>query len=116
MSVNIYDDMNKLESTLRKTDEYVAVKTAMADVKGDEQALALFESFREIQMNLQQKQMAGEEIEGDELEHAQKTAQLAQENPKILAMLTAEMKLSELIEEVNRVVLKPIQDLYEGFN
>ena len=64
MSVNIYDDMNKLESTLRKTDEYVAVKTAMADVKGDEHARALFESFREIQMNLQQKQMAGEEIEG----------------------------------------------------
>ncbi|PIC85300.1 hypothetical protein CSV72_14370 [Sporosarcina sp. P20a] len=116
MSVNIYDDMNKLESTLRKTDEYIAVKTAMADVKGDEHARALFESFREIQMNLQQKQMAGEEIEGDELEHAQKTAQLAQEDPKILAMLTAEMKLSELIEEVNRVVLKPIQDLYEGFN
>ena len=115
MSVNIYDDMNKLESTLRKTDEYLAVKTAMAEVKGDEQASVLFESFREIQMNLQQKQMAGEEIPGEELEHAQKTAQLAQEDPKIMAMLTAEMKLSELVEEVNRIVLKPIQDLYEGF-
>lgn len=116
MSVNIYDDMNKLESTLRKTDEYLAVKTAMDEVKGDEHASVLFESFREIQMELQQKQMAGEEIPGEELEHAQKTAQLAQEDPKIMAMLTAEMKLSELIEEVNRVVLKPIQDLYEGFN
>ena len=115
MSVNIYDDMNKLESTLRKTDEYNAVKTAMAEVKADKEASVLFESFRDIQMNLQQKQMAGEEIAGEELEHAQKTAQLAQEDPKIMAMLTAEMKLSELIEEVNRVVLKPIQDLYEGF-
>ncbi|MBY0222807.1 YlbF family regulator [Mammaliicoccus sciuri] len=116
MSINIYDDMNKLESTLRKTDEYLAVKSAMEDVKSDEEARVLFESFREIQMNLQQKQMAGEEIAGEELEHAQKTAQLAQENPKIMTMLTAEMKLSELIEEVNRVVLKPVQDLYESFN
>ncbi|WP_153721002.1 YlbF family regulator [Sporosarcina cascadiensis] len=116
MTVNIYDDMNKLESTLRKTDQYVEVKAAMEDVKSDEEARVLFESFREIQMNLQQKQMAGEEIAGEELEHAQKTAQLAQENPKIMAMLTAEMKLSELIEEVNRVVLKPVQDLYESFN
>ncbi|WP_301107340.1 YlbF family regulator [Sporosarcina sp.] len=116
MTINIYDDMNKLESTLRKTDQYLAVKTAMEDVKGDEEARVLFESFREIQMNLQQKQMAGEEIPGEELEHAQKTAQLAQENPLIMAMLTAEMKLSELIEEVNRVVLKPVQDLYESFN
>lgn len=116
MTVNIYDDMNKLESTLRKTDEYEAVKTAMADVQTDEEANTLFRSFREIQMNLQQKQMAGEEIAGDELEHAQKTAQLAQENPKIMAMLEAEMKLSSLIEEINRVVLKPVQDLYENFD
>lgn len=116
MTVNIYDDMNKLESTLRKTDEYTAVKTAMADVQADEEASTLFKSFREIQMNLQQKQMAGEEIAGEELEHAQKTAQLAQENPKIMAMLEAEMKLSSLIEEINRVVLKPVQDLYENFD
>lgn len=116
MTVNIYDDMNKLESTLRKTDEYGAVKSAMADVQADEEANTLFRSFREIQMNLQQKQMAGEEIAGDELEHAQKTAQLAQENPKIMAMLEAEMKLSSLIEEINRVVLKPVQDLYENFD
>lgn len=115
MTVNIYDDMNKLESTLRKTDQYKAVKAAMAEVQADEEARALFESFREIQVQLQQKQMAGEEIAGEELEHAQKTAQLAQENDKILAMLNAEMQLSELIEEINRVVLKPVQDLYKSF-
>lgn len=116
MTVNIYDDINKLESTLRKTDEYLAVKTAMQEVKANEEALALFESFRDIQMNLQQKQMAGEEILEEELEQAQQTAQIAQENPVIMNMLNAEMKLSGLIEEVNRIVLKPVQDLYESFN
>jgi|DewCreStandDraft_1066081.scaffolds.fasta_scaffold23148_2 cell fate (sporulation/competence/biofilm development) regulator YlbF (YheA/YmcA/DUF963 family) len=114
MTVNIYDDINRLETSFRKTNEYAAVQQAVAEVKSDEQALALFKSFRDLQMTLQQKQMAGEEISGEELEYAQKTAQLAQANPKIEKMLQAEMGLSGLIEEVNRVLMKPVQSLYEG--
>lgn len=114
MTVNIYDDINRLETSFRKTNEYAAVQQAVSEVKSDEQALALFKSFRDLQMTLQQKQMAGEEISGEELEYAQKTAQLAQANPKIEKMLQAEMGLSGLIEEVNRVLMKPVQSLYEG--
>lgn len=114
MSVNIYDDINRLETTFRKTSEYASVQKAVAAVKADEQALALFKSFRDLQMTLQQKQMQGEEISGEELEYAQKTAQLAQSNPKIEQMLQAEMALSGLMEEVNRVLMKPVQALYEG--
>lgn len=114
MTVNIYDDINRLENTFRKTAEYAAVQKAVAEVKADEQALALFKSFRDLQMTLQQKQMQGEEIAGDELEYAQKTAQLVQSNPKIENMLQAEMALSGLIEEVNRVLMKSVQSLYEG--
>ena len=114
MTVNIYDDINRLETSFRKTNEYAAVQQAVVEVKSDEQALALFKSFRDLQITLQEKQMAGEEISGDELEYAQKTAQLAQANPKIEKMLQAEMGLSGLIEEVNRVLMKPVQSLYDG--
>lgn len=114
MTVNIYDDINRLEATFRKTAEYAAVQEAVNTVKSDEQALALFKSFRDLQMTLQEKQMSGEEITGEEMEYAQKTAQLAQANPKIEKMLQAEMGLSVLVEEVNRVLMKPVQSLYEG--
>lgn len=114
MTVNIYDDINKLENTFRRTTEYTAVQQAVSDVMSDPQALALFKSFRDLQMSLQEKQMQGLEISGEELEYAQKTAQLAQANPKIEKMLQAEMALSGLIDEVNRVLMKPVQALYEG--
>ena len=112
--INIYDDINKLEQTLRQTDEFSNVQSAVESVKADEQALALFQSFRKVQLSLQEKQMNGEEISGEEIEYAQKTAQLAQGNEKIFHMLQAEMALSQLIEEVNRVLIKPVQELYEG--
>ncbi|MET3576469.1 YlbF family regulator [Bhargavaea ullalensis] len=114
MTLNIYNDINKLEATFRQTDEYAALSKAIAAVKVDEEARNLFESFRKIQMELQQKQMAGEDLSGEELEYAQKTAQLAQHNPKIAAMLQAEMQLSRIVEDINRVLMKPVQELYEG--
>ena len=112
--INIYDDINKLEASLRQTDEFANVKAAEESVKSDQEALALFQSFRKIQLALQEKQMKGEEISGEEIEYAQKTAQLAQTNEKIFHMLQSEMALSQMIEEINRVLLKPVQELYEG--
>ena len=112
--INIYDDINKLETSLRQTDEFANVKAAVESVKSDQEALALFQSFRKIQLALQEKQMKGEEISGEEIEYAQKTAQLAQTNEKIFHMLQSEMALSQMIEEINRVLLKPVQELYEG--
>ena len=113
MTVNIYDDLNKLEETFRKTAEFAEVEQAVTEVKTDNEALTLFKNFRKIQLSLQEKQAKGEDLIADELEYAQKTAQLAQQNPKIMNMLQAEMKLSGLIEEVNRVLMKPVQNLYE---
>lgn len=112
--INIYNEINALEATFRKTAEFEALQEAVAVVKADDDALKLFQNFRKVQMDLQQKQMAGEELLEDELVYAQKTAQLAQQNEKILAMLEAEMKLSSVIEEVNRILVKPVQALYDG--
>lgn len=112
--VNIYDDANKLVLTFRKMDEFKKLETAVEAVRTDEEAKNYFTNFRDIQIKLQQKQIAGEEISEDELAYVQKAAQLAQSNPKILEMLEAEMALSNIIEEVNRVMFQPIQGLYEG--
>ena len=113
MTVNIYDDLNKLEAAFRNTSEFAGVQEAVEVVKADEEALAMFKNFRAIQMSLKERQMQGEEIEADELEHAQKTAQLAQANEKIMKMVEAEMKLSGILDEVNRVLMKPVQEIYE---
>lgn len=110
--INIYNDINKLEATFRQTAEFDALKAAVAEVKNDSEALALFQNFRKVQLNLQEKQAKGEQIQEDELTYAGKTAQLAQQNGKIEKMLQAEMALSGLIEEVNRILIKPVQELY----
>lgn len=112
--VNIYEDLNKLQATFRKTEQFENLQKAVEDVRADEQAKVLFTNFRDVQTKLQQKQVAGEEITEEEYVYLQKTAQLAQQDLKILAMLEAEMALSTVIEEVNRVITQPVQSLYDG--
>ncbi|MGI2329438.1 YlbF family regulator [Planococcus sp. YIM B11945] len=114
MAVNIYDDINKLASTFRETEEFAKLQAAVADVTADNEANDLFKNFRDLQITLQQKQAQGQDITEEEIMGAQQTAQAAQENPKILAMLEAEMGLSQMIEEVNRVLIQPVQALYES--
>ena len=112
--VNIYDDINKLVLNFRKMDEFKKLEKAVETVRANEEATKYFTNFRDIQIKLQQKQIAGEEITEEELAYVQKAAQLAQSQPVILEMLEAEMALSTVIEEVNRLMFQPIQSLYEG--
>lgn len=112
--LTIFDEINKFEGKLVNTNEFQTLKEAVDIVRADEEAKTLFTNFRDIQMKLQEKQMNGEELLEDEYMYLQKTAQLAQQNPKILAMLEAEMGLSKIIEELNQIIVKPIQSLYDG--
>lgn len=115
MTVNIYDDLNALEATLRKTEAYANVQDALEVLHSDEEATKAFMAFRELQVNFQEKQMRGEELTEEDLAHAESITQAAQENPKIITLLESEKKLSETLDEINRVLMKSIQDLYEKY-
>lgn len=106
--------MEKFDEAFRNTAEYSALKEAIETVRQDNEARQLFVNFRDVQMKLQQKQMAGEQLAEDEILYAQKVAQLAQQNAKIIAMLEAEMNVSKIIEELNRKLFTPIQEMYNG--
>ncbi|HEY9581686.1 YlbF family regulator [Savagea faecisuis] len=114
MTVNIYDDINRLEASFKQTEQFEALVAAVEVVKADEEAQRLFVAFRDMQMELQQQQAMGVDMTEEQLTEAQQVAEQAQTNEKIMAMLQAEMQLSEVLNEVNRVLVKPIQDLYNG--
>ena len=110
----IHEQITALQTVFTGTPEFETLKKTVEEVRSDDEAKALFVNFREVQKQLQQKQMQGEEILEDEFLHLQKTAQLAQTNVKILAMLEAEMAMSAILEEVNQSLVEPIQSLYDG--
>ncbi|MDX5476210.1 MAG: YlbF family regulator, partial [Bacillaceae bacterium] len=74
----------------------------------------MFENFRNIQLSLQQKQMSGQEITQEEVEQAQKTVQLVQQNEKIAKLMEAEQRMSMMVGELNKIIMKPLEELYSN--
>ncbi|AKS66772.1 YlbF/YmcA family competence regulator [Staphylococcus coagulans] len=112
MAVNLYDYANKLEQALRESDEYKAIKDAYAKVEADENSKKLFDEFRETQLNFQQKQMQGEEIDEEDLQKAQEQAQQIEKDSNISELMNAEQKMSQVFQEINQIIVKPLDEIY----
>lgn len=114
MAVNVYDLGYDLENALRESDDFKTLKKLYDEVNADESARTLFESFRDIQLNLQQKQMSGQEISPEEIEQAQKSVALVQQHGKISKLMEAEQRMSMTIAELNKIIMKPLEELYSS--
>lgn len=112
MAVNLHDSANALEQAIRQSDEYNNLKKMYDVVNADESAKAMFDNFRNIQIQLQQKQMAGQEITQEEVEQAQKTVALVQQHEVISKLMEAEQRMSMVIGELNQIIMKPLEELY----
>ena len=111
---NIYDIAYDLEKALREQPAFKDLQTAFAQVQNDEEAAALFAEFTGIQQELQMKQMTGEEVSEEYIEKAQDIAGRASTNALIQKMMTSEQQLSVVIEDINKIIIKPLQDMYAG--
>lgn len=101
-----------MEKAIRGSQEYLNLKRLYDEVNSDESARRMFENFRNIQLQLQQKQMMGENISQEEVEQAQKTVALVQQHEKISQLMQAEQQMSTVITEINKIMMKPLEDLY----
>ncbi|MFK4998234.1 YlbF family regulator [Bacillus sp. N9] len=116
MSTNVHDYAYELEKALRNSEEYVSLKQMYDAVENDQEAKAMFGEFRQIQMQLQQKQMAGEDISEDEVKQAQLVANRVQANELVTKLMNAEQRMSMAIGELNKIIMKPLEELYGSMN
>lgn len=116
MPTNLYDYAYDLENGIRKSNEYINLKAAYNEVNQDPASKKMFDQFREIQMGLQEKQMTGQEITDDEVQKAQNVAALVQQNEKIEKLMDAEQRMSMAINELNKIIMKPLDELYGTMN
>ncbi|WP_100330516.1 YlbF family regulator [Bacillus xiapuensis] len=112
METNLYDLAYELEKGLRQSAELAQLKQLYKEVNDDQEAHAIFSNFREIQMRLQEKQMTGQEITEEEVQQAQKTVAIVQQHDKISKLMEAEQKMSMTIAELNKIMMKPLEEMY----
>ena len=111
---NIYDTANQLERDLRELQEFKTVKESFEAIYADETAKALFEEFRTVNVELQQKQFSGQEITEEDIQKAQELGQKVSENEYIKALMEAEQRLNTIMQDINRIITNPLQELYSA--
>ncbi|GAA0471107.1 YlbF family regulator [Alkalibacillus silvisoli] len=109
---NIYDLAYDLEKGLRESEEFQALKNAYETVMNDPSTKQMFDNFRDTQLNLQQKQMQGEEITEEEVNKAKQVVELVQQNEDISKLMEEEQRLNTVIGDVSKIITKPLEDLY----
>lgn len=114
MSANIYDTATQLEREIRATDQYKALQEAFAGLKEKPEAYALFKEFQVFQQALQQKMMNGEEMTEEDAQKAQELTTSVQDEAGIAELMEAEQAFSLLVNDMNKIVMAPVRELYEG--
>ena len=113
MMSNLYDTANQLERELRQSEEFAAVKSAFEAVQQSEEAKALFEEFRDMNVKFQQKQMNGEELTEEDMDYANDLYQKASSNEAIQTLMQAEQRLNVMMQDINRILTTSLQELYQ---
>ncbi|WP_188456587.1 YlbF family regulator [Virgibacillus oceani] len=109
---NIYDSAYDLEKAIRESDEFKSLKEAYDAVMSDDSASQMFDNFRNTQMELQEKQMQGQEITEEEVEKARQVVELVQQHKDISKLMEQEQRLNLVINDVSRIITKPLEELY----
>ncbi len=113
MSVNIYDTANQIERELREVSQYTALKEAYAEVAADEEANKIMKGFQEMQQTIYTKQQMGQEVTEEEVAEAQAISQQMTENELTAGLMDKERALNQVITDINSIIMKPIQDIYQ---
>src|SRR5690625_3915365 len=113
---NIHDSAYVLENAIRDSEEFIELKEAFETVMNDASAKEMFDNFRDTQMALQEKQMQGEEISEEEVEKARQVVELVQQQKDISKLMEAEQRLKLVINDVNKIITKQLEELYDSPN
>ncbi|RWR14603.1 YlbF family regulator [Siminovitchia fortis] len=116
MNTNLYDFAYDLEKAMRNSNEFKHLKEMYRSVTDDNEANRMFGEFRDIQMQLQQKQLEGRDISEEEVMHAQEIANRVQQNEKVTRLMEAEQQMSMTITELNKIIMKPLDELYSSMS
>lgn len=111
--VNIYDTANQLEKDLRELSQYKELKEAHENVKNDEDANDILKEFQNLQQSLYQKQQTGEEVSEEEANNAQALSIKMTANELTMELMEKEQALNALLSEINGIIMKPVQEIYE---
>ena len=113
MTVNIYDSVNQVASDLPQTQQFMAVQNAFAALKQDQVAFSMYKEFNELQEVLRNAQLSGQQPKEEDVKKLQELAKKMNDMDAVKNLMAAEQSLNQLLNDINSIIIKPINDVYD---
>ncbi|NDI36304.1 YlbF family regulator [Chengkuizengella sediminis] len=107
--MNIYDKAHELAKALKESDEVKQLDEVRAEIEKNEEASKMLQDFTNIQNELQQKMMIGEQPSEEEMGKIQKLYEVLQLNPLLSKLFETEQRVSVIIQDVHKIINEPLQ-------
>ncbi|MDO5689171.1 MAG: YlbF family regulator [Tissierellia bacterium] len=106
--MNIYDLAHDLARGIKDSPEFQEYKKYNGLVMANEENKKMVEDFREKIMKFQIENYGKEEPNPEELERIQQLQNVLMMNSEISQFLQAELKFSQMYEDINKILLESI--------
>jgi cell fate (sporulation/competence/biofilm development) regulator YlbF (YheA/YmcA/DUF963 family) len=113
MSDRLIEAAHYFEKAFRESNEYKSFQKLCNELKTDPQARQIFIQMNQLNSQLQQKQMMGQELRPQEVEALKNMEAVAQQNGKIKRLFEAEYRVNMFLMDVNKIISKPLEELYD---
>lgn len=106
--MNVYDAARGLSEAIKKSEEFKQYNLAKEKVSGNSELVDMINDFHGKQMELQTKQMLGQDIDGDFTAKVQELYGIMMTNPLAAEYLQAELRFSLMINDVYKILSEVI--------
>ena len=104
--MNIYDKAHELAAAIKESNEWKEIQAAKAVLQNDKNAEKMYIEFRTKQMQLQQMQMAGQQISEEDKQTLQKQFEIILLNNDVKKLIDAENRFGVILEDVQKILFE----------
>ena len=102
--MNVYEEAHSLERAIKESEEYKEFKRLKEKIDAEESLKKMMEDFHSKQLELQTKQMMGQEITSEMMQSVQDLYQIIAKDPVAAEYLQAEMRFSVMMQDVYKIL------------
>lgn len=102
--MNVHNDAHRLANSIKKSEEFKEYLKHKEKVESDKKTKEMVDDFRKKLMKAQMEHLAGKEVDEEEEKKLQKLEEVLMLNPTIKDYFMAEMRFSQLISDVYKII------------
>lgn len=102
--MNVYEEAHSLKKAIKESEEYKQYKAAADKIKENPELDKMMKDFMDKQIEMQTKQMLGEEASAEVMESIQKLSGFVMADPAAAEYLQCQMRFSLMVQDVYKIL------------